>query len=302
MALAALAASSHQARIERAIDVLVLDATGAPVRDLIASDFDVKIAGVPTPVLHAAPAPTALAVALIVDSTVSQPLRRLDLHVAVRDGWIEQLQPGDRARFGLIGPTRMLSGWLPESKSTAATLALGLLDRAPAEPSPIWDALVHAIGEIAGAPGPRAILLISDGRANGNVLGLDDVLDRALAAEIAISTVSEAAVGTLPQSGGVLERVRPDDTLRRLADETGGLFRPDGIARRQLRARDDPYQYVQEAAGNPNRPAPLVASIMTSLRQRHRLTVLIPPGGSTGSLSIAVRRPGLTAIARRRLQ
>ena len=93
-----------------------------------------------------------------------------------------------------------------------------------------------------------------------------------MAEDVAISSVSEAGENVLPQAGGPTTRFRSDDSLRWLAEQTGGLFLPDGIARRSLRPNPDPFAYVREIAQTPNRPGELLARIVNVWRQRHQIS------------------------------
>jgi predicted Rdx family selenoprotein len=280
-------------------DVLVLDGQNVAVTGMTSGEFDVLVDGVPAQIVSASPSPTTMSVALLVDGTLSQPLRRLDIQGAVRDGWLPALVTGDHARVGIIGPSLTLGPWLPESRTTAATLALGLLERVGPEPSPIWDAIDRVATEFGQIAGPRVIILMTDGRANGNRLSMAEAAARAVAADVAISSVSEAAEAILPQATGGLERIRSDDSLRWIAEQTGGVYRADGMARRTTRAQLDPFGYVKEVSETPTKPAPLVSDIMTSMRQRHRIVFRVPADGSVHQLTVRARHPDFKTIVRR---
>lgn len=281
-------------------DVLVLDGQDNVVTGMTQAEFDVLVDGVPTQIVSVSASPTTMSTVLLVDGTLSQPLRRLEIQAAVRDGWLASLVTGDHARVGLIGRPLTLGPWLPESRTTAATLALGLLEKAAAEPSPIWDAIDRVAAEFANIDGPRTILLVSDGRANGNTVSMADAAARAVAADVSVSSVSEAAEAILPQATGTLERIRSDDSLRWIADHTGGVFRMDGIARRTTRAQTDPFGYVREVSETPSRPAPLIAGVMTAMRQRHRIVFRAPADGASHELAVRSRHPDFKTIVRRR--
>ena len=303
LAMAAPASRAHQTAARLAnvtCDVLVLDSQDIAVTGMTLAEFEVLVDGAPVPIVSVAPSPTTMSTVLLVDGTLSQPLRRLEIQAAVRDGWLASLVTGDHARVGLIGQPLMLGSWLPESRTTAATLALGLLERAAAEPSPIWDAIDRVASELATIEGPRTVLLISDGRANGNKLSRAEAAARAVAADVSISSLSEAAETILPQAGGALERFRSDDSLRWIAEHTGGVFRMDGIARRTTRPQVDPFGYVKEISETPSKPAPLVAAIMTALRQRHRIVFRVPADGASHELTVRSRHPDFKTIVRRR--
>jgi hypothetical protein len=52
--------------------------------------------------------------------------------------------------------------------------------------------------------------------------------------------------------------VRPDASLAWLADQTGGVYLEDGMARRHIQSRADPFGYVREIMNNA-RPTRRVA-------------------------------------------
>ena len=280
-------------------DVLVVGADGEPIRDLSREEFDVVSDGRPVSLTDFRSAPAELAVVLMLDASTSQALKRYEVHTAVADSWLPSLRAGDRARIGVIGQPAVFGGWLSADRAANTTTARTLVDRATAGPSPIWDNTVAAIQLLADAPGAKAVILVTDGRAAANVLSLDDVIARATAANVSISSVSEGGEQYLPQAGGPAARIRSDESLRRLAETTGGLFVEDGAARRTTSARIDPFRYVRELVDTPSRPGPLLTRIMSLMRQRYRLSFVPFPDGQPRTLEVRVRRANVTVHARR---
>lgn len=280
-------------------DVLVIGPNGEPVIDLTAEEFEVVSDGAVVTIASFGSAPAELAVALLLDVSTSQPLKRYEVHTAMAESWLPSLRVGDRARMGSIGEPTVFGPWLSGDRAANLTAARALVDRAPAGPSPIWDATDAAVQIVAPEAGAKMVVLVTDGRSAANRLSVDDVVTRAVAANVAVSSVSEGSEQYLPQSGGAAARVRSDVSLRRLAGETGGLFVEDGAARRVTSARIDPFAYVREMVNTPNRPGPLLARIMSLMRQRYRLSFAAAAGDGTHTLDIRVRRPGLTVYARR---
>ena len=164
-------------------DVLVLGADDQPVADLTQADFEVlerRRAGPDRAVLaHSTP---EVSVVMLVDGTASQPLKRYEILAGVMTGLITSLLPGDRARLAALGNPTVFGAWLPADRAAASQRGAGFLDRPPLEPSPIWDAIDAIVKALAGAPEPRVLLLMSDGRSTGNALSLDDAERRAIAA------------------------------------------------------------------------------------------------------------------------
>jgi hypothetical protein len=281
------------------VDVAALDGNGASVPALSSSDIDVRIDNVAVPVLSVAPAPSALNLVLVIDHSSSVPVRRTDLINAIGNQWLPLLAPGDRARLALVASPVAFGPWLPVGRPADTNIARSLLERAGAEPSPVWDAVDAAAQSLAGSKAPRAVIVLSDGRATGNALGLEDLAARATAIGVSITAISEADDKLLPQGADAPARVRPDASLEWLADETGGIYLEDGIARRHIQSRADPFGYVREIMNNPVQPGVWLARATTLLRQRHLVSVTAPDDGRRHRLEVRATRPGLTIRARK---
>ena len=279
------------------VDVLVLGPDGQPVGDLKQSEFELFVDKASTPISDFARSKSTLSVVMLVDGTASQPLKRYEISTGVNTGFVPSLQPGDRARMAWLGTTPTLSVWLPTERNAALAQVRSTLDRLPIECSPIWDAIDVSVQALADAPEPRAILLMTDGRATGNRIGLDDAERKALAGHVSISAVSEGGEWLIPQFDGSPDRVRSDASLRRLADNTGGLYLPDGTARRTLRAQMNAFAYVKEIVNTPSLPAPLITQIMSSLRVRYRIGFSVTTEGPLHTLEVRVKKPQMEVRA-----
>jgi hypothetical protein len=145
------------------------------------------------------------------------------------------------------------------------------------------------------------VLVLSDGRATGNALGLEELAARAVALDVSISSVSEADEKRVAQGADPVLRVRPDASLEWLAAETGGVYLEDGIARRTIQARldRDPFGYVKELMNTPNQPGVWLARIISLMRQRHYVSFDGPVNKGTHRLEIRARAPGLTIVTKR---
>lgn len=281
------------------VDVAALDSTGAAVSTLSPSDVDVLVDDAATPVLSVTPAPSALNLVLVVDHSSSVPVRRTDLINAIGGQWLPLLVQGDRARLALVASPVAFGPWLPVGRPADTNLARSLLDRAGAEPSPIWDAIDAAAQLLAGSRAPRSIIVISDGRATGNALGLEDVAARAGAIGVSITAISEADDKVLPQGADAAARVRPDASLEWLSGHTGGVYLEDGIARRHIQSRADPFGYVREIMNTPIQPGVWLTRATSLLRQRHLISFAAPDDGRPHRLDIRAKGPGMTIRARK---
>jgi hypothetical protein len=280
-------------------DVLVLGADGLPVTDLAQRDFQILIDGVPAPIAQFGPAPTGISMVLMIDATMSQPLKRYEIHAAIANNWLPSLEAGDRARIGIVGGEIAIGPWLSPDRASNVRALRASVERAPTEPSPIWDAVDRAVTALAGTPGPRVIVLVTDGRSGGNALSLEDAAKRAIAGDVSISVISEGGEQLLPQGGDPATRLRPDASLRWLADATGGVYLEDGVARRTASPRLDPFGYVREVIDTPNRPGPLLSRILSVTRQRYRVGFTAAADRQVRTLEVRVSRPGLLVIAKR---
>ena len=295
--LAAPAGTADPPPVMTFVDVLVLGSEGQPIGDLQQSDFELIADGKLATIAQFGRSRSELSAVMLVDGTASQPLKRYEIVAGVTTGFIASLRPGDRARMAWLGSTPVLGGWLPADRTAAQNAVRGTLDRLPLEASPLWDAIDMCVKGLAEAAEPRVLILMTDGRANSNRIGLDDAQRIALAAKVTISAVSEGGEWLIPQVGGMQDRARSDASLRRLADETGGLYLPDGTARRTLSAHMNAFAYVKELVNTPSAPAPLVTQILSSLRTRYRIGFNGEADGRVHSLEVRVKKSGVEVRA-----
>jgi hypothetical protein len=324
LAAAPLAASrTAGGRAATFCDVIALDSGGQPATGLTSGDFDLQVDGAAVPATQVSRTPAEMDLVMLVDGTASQPLKRYELFAAVYElrvngqpvvrveartsgqvgeesGLIPNLLSGDRARLARLGDPTVIGAPLSADRTAAIAAARTFLDRPPLEPSPIWDAIDMTVKALAGATRPRVLLLVSDGRANANIISLDEAGQRAIAAGVSINVVSEGGEWLIPQFGDAPDRARSDVSLRWLADQTGGMFLEDGTARRTLKPQMNAFAYVRELTNTPNRPAPLVQAILAALHQRYRLSFDAPADGRIHSLEVRAKRADVTIRAPKR--
>lgn len=283
------------------VDVSALDATGAAVGALSAADVEVLVDGVAMPVVSVAPAPAELNLVLLIDHSLSVPVKRSELIAAIATQWVPQLGAGDRTRVALVASPIAFGPWLNTRgpQADATSMVRTLLERAGAEPSPIWDAIDASAQVLATTKSPKSVIAITDGRATGNAIGLEELAVRAAAIGVSVSSVSEADERVLPQGRDAATRVRPDASLEWLAEETGGLYLEDGIARRNIQPRADPFGYVKELMNTPTQPGLLLTKITALLRQRYLVSFAGPDDGRPHRLDVRSLKSGLTIRARR---
>jgi hypothetical protein len=280
------------------VDVVVLTTDGLPISGVTSSDVEVLSDGIRVPVMSFVPASPDVKIIVMVDLSTSQPLRRYEVQGALVTNWLPSLLPADAARVGVVGAPPLFSIWFSTDR-TIASAVRSVIDRAQSEPSPIWDSADAAVQSLSGLPGAKVVVLMTDGRAGGNALGVEDLARRAIAADVAIGVVSEGGEVFLPQKDDAVIRVRTDASLRWLADATGGVYVEDGAARRIASPRLDAIAYAFDQVNKPNRPGPSLVSLMNALRSRYRLTFDAAADGKTHALDVRVRTPGAVVRAKR---
>jgi von Willebrand factor type A domain len=123
----------------------------------------------------------------------------------------------------------------PSLRSTAAQLASDYGGR-----SPLWDALYHAAGRLEETSGARVIILLTDGRSNGNERSFAEAVERLKATGVRVFTVAREMGRRKPDPD-------PYERLRQLASITGGehlTFTPGKLDEVLIRA-------MQVARRNP---------------------------------------------------
>lgn len=280
-------------------DVVVLGADNQPIAGVTASDLEVLSDGARVPIVSFVPAPPQVNIVLLVDLSTSQPLKRYEVHIAMSNHWLPSLLPADSARLGVVGNPPVFGDWFSTDRAAVLAAARVIVDRALSEPSPIWDSANAAMNTMAGRPGAKIVVLMTDGRAAGNAIGVEELARRAIAADVAIAVVSEGSEVFLPQKDGTTMRVRTDASLKWLAETTGGVYVEDGAAKRISTPRLDSFAYAWDLVHKPNQPGPSLVSLMTAIRSRYRLTFEAAADGKTHTLDVRVNTPGAMARAKR---
>jgi len=280
--LAFLAASLASARAQSSgavfVEVAVEGQDGQLVTGLTRDDFEIAIAGRPAAIDSlVAGREQPLSVVLLLDATASidVDIGREVIRKAIEKSFLPRVAPGDRVQVGSfarqikIGPAIVND---PRALQAAVGKALDPPKAEAFGPSAIWDAVALAVETLKNAPGRRAIILITDGRATGNRLDVEEAAGRAAAAGVLVNVVGEDSEIVLRQDGNTGVRVRPGVALEFIANATGGLYAPD--------------------AASPAAPGPVLEKVLADLHERYTLAFMAPDGPPK-TISVRVKRPGV---------
>src|SRR5262245_3289945 len=198
--------------------VSVFDLQGRPVRGLQTADFVVDEAGSPAKpsgVKTFAESQEGMAVLLVLDASGS--MRGIPFRDAKRgvNSFLSVLGPKDQAALMVLHDEIQLPAPFTAKIDDVKTK----VDEADATAkiTLLYDGLAKALDEVtaraSALPDRRVVLVMSDGHDEGSVRKLEDVRDRALAANVPIYGVGFSRIGNqyLPN-------------LKRIADLTGGLY------------------------------------------------------------------------------
>jgi len=260
------------------VDVAVEAPDGQLVTGLSRDDFEIAIAGRSVAVdslVAGKEQPVSLVLLLDATASIDTDVGRDVIRKAIEKSLLPKLAPRDRVQAGSFAKQIKIGPPLVND-SRALLSAIGkALDLPKAEtfgPSPIWDAVALAVETLKNAPGRRAIILITDGRATGNRLDVEEVAARAAAAGVLVNVVGEDSEIVLRQDANTGVRVRPGVALEFIANATGGLYVPD--------------------TASPPAPGPVFERVLADLHERYTLA-FAAPGGQPQTVNVRVNRPGV---------
>ena len=318
------------------------------VRDLTVQDFEIVSDGTVCAIESFARNGAPLSILVLVDVSASTEVPVSWLLESVQRGLVPSLEPGDRIAFGRFGGGLVqvrpgFSDSAADIREAARTLLTSPLETVgpsgpaavagPVRPDPVllvpgmngapglggspaWDAVGAAVTALAAQPGPRAIILITDGRSTGNALSCEDATLRAVTENVAVLIVGLAEDEQIRQEGRATALVRPALSLKSMASTTGGAYaavfgpeksrpaRVDGLAARPARLREggEPLKpaRIDERAFKPW-VASTLAAFVNDLHGSYIIGFRVPAlDGRLHTLDVRVGKPGLKARARQR--
>jgi VWFA-related protein len=196
------------------VDVFVRDEEG-PVRDLAASDFELRDNGLVQSVELVAAEKLPLTTLLVLDTSDSVRGEKLEQLQAAGHALLRQYRPGDEVGLITFGHEIRLDV-PPIANLEHVDHVLDALQ--PAGSTALFDAL-YAATVLAGRS-RTLVFLFTDGEDNMSVLRVPDLVRVMVQSDVTLQ-----AVGVVPEarSHKESEHVR---VLRRLAEATGGRFWP----------------------------------------------------------------------------
>jgi Ca-activated chloride channel family protein len=250
----------------------VLDASGRLVPDLAREDFHVLDNGKPQAITQFSNEVLPITVVVMLDTSASMTLH-LDLLKKAAEQFLLRLLPEDRGRVGAFNDKIQFAS---EFTADRDELIGSLADLQFGNPTRLFDAIDASLDELRNVESRKVVLVFTDGDDTASRTGSGDILTRARSEEVmvyAIGLESEMDVG------GRRIRTRPDRSLKRLAEETGGGY----------------FELDNTAALGPT-----FTRVAQELHSQYLLG-FSPPllDGKVHKLETRVTKPGLTVRARR---
>jgi Ca-activated chloride channel family protein len=254
--------------------VTVTDATRRLVPELVQEDFEILDNGKMQPVTLFDNEVRPITAVVMLDTSGSMTLA-LDLVKKASEQFLIRLLPDDRGRVGAFNdkieffPSDRFTGNRDELIGYLKELDFGY-------PTRLYDAVEQSMDKLEPIEGRRVVVVFTDGDDTASKSGLGDVLDRARLLEVMVY-----AIGLESDYFNGVQRVRtrPDRGLKKLAEETGGGFF-------ELKKTDE-----------------LGATFTRVAQELHSQYVLgFSPeklDGKVHKLEVRVKRPGMTARARK---
>jgi Ca-activated chloride channel family protein len=255
--------------------ITVLDSAKRLVPDLQESDFEIFDNNQPAKIILFQNEPEPFSVVVMLDTSGSMT-GSIDLLRAAAEQFLIRLLPEDRGMVGAFNdkiqfPIRDFTANRDELISALKDVDFGY-------PTRLFDAIEASLDELQRIKGRRVVLVFTDGDDTASKVGMGDVLDRARTDEAMIYSIGLESVYFNGQSQ---VRTRPDRGLKRLSDETGGGYF-------ELKKTDD--------------LGPTFTRVAQELHSQYVLGFSPATDGKQHKVEVRLKKPGLTARARRSYQ
>lgn len=198
--------------------VTVTDAEGRLVPDLVQDDFAIFDDETLQEITLFENGVRPITVVVMLDTSISTT-NVMHLILGGAEQFLIRMLPDDRARVGAFNDKIEVVPAAFVGDRDALIGELGALDFG--NETRLFDALEASLDALLDVDGRKVILLLTDGQDSASDLGWRDVLDRAVAEEVMIYSIG---LEVEYFDGRGVRRTRPDGSLRRLAEETGGGY------------------------------------------------------------------------------
>jgi Ca-activated chloride channel homolog len=195
----------------------VTDTQGRLVPSLEQDDFTILDNGKPQEITFFQNEVTPFTVVVMMDYSASMTAN-LDLLEAAAEQFLLRMLPADKGQVGAFSDKIQFSGTFTSDRDD---LIGAINDLQFGNPTRLWDAVDASMEELKDVEGRKVVLVFTDGDDTASRTGMGDVLDRAREEEVMIY-----AIGLQSEffNGQRVVRSRPDRSLRRVAEETGGGY------------------------------------------------------------------------------
>jgi Ca-activated chloride channel homolog len=195
----------------------VTDTQGRLVPSLEQDDFIILDNGKPQEITFFQNEVTPFTVVVMMDYSASMTAN-LDLLEAAAEQFLLRMLPADKGQVGAFSDKIQFSGTFTSDRDD---LIGAINDLQFGNPTRLWDAVDASMEELKDVEGRKVVLVFTDGDDTASRTGMGDVLDRAREEEVMIY-----AIGLQSEffNGQRVVRSRPDRSLRRIAEETGGGY------------------------------------------------------------------------------
>ncbi len=264
--------------------VTVTDRSGKAVTGLTREDFEVLDAGQPVTLTHWESAPASLAVAFVLDASLTMQGDKIDEAKKAADAFVKELARDDAALVLSFSDDVQVRAPLSRDHEQALNQ---IKDLSAGGGTALYDAMYAAASELAKAPPEtrKVIVLLSDGRdesASGLEPGSFHTQDEAIhQAHLADATVFSFGLGAiLDRETDFTGRMTTAEVLERFARSTGGLFR---------------------RVTRWTRLGPAFRDVLEEVRRQYGMAYRPPqprPGETWRTVQVKVSRPGLSVRTR----
>lgn len=202
-----------------AIYATAVDASGKLVTNLSKENFTVYDNGKPQPVGLFANDPQPITMTVMLDTSGSMAPNVALVRNATM-ALVSYLKPDDQVRLGTFGGRIVLS---PAFTNKGDDLARFVWEHLrPGGGTPLWDSVDIAMDTLADRTGRRVVLVFTDGKDSQSRLNMKDDMRRAEQQEFMIYAIGCWGTSNGGRFDAKLEK--PDDGLKKIADQTGGGY------------------------------------------------------------------------------